>query len=121
MKVTVNALGEVALEFSNGDGKAALEFVHSLQADARKAAQATERESTGVRQPGTGGLNALQYSTWEYLVTNDCESGVTVSAMAHDKGISVKASSQRMMTLANLGYARKVGTGKYRAETPSNG
>ena len=114
MEVKVNAAGEVVLNVTNGDGQAAMDIIHALQADARKA----QSQKIDPLKTPTGPLSKKQYEVWEYLCENDCEVGVSLNAMGREIGITDGAVGQRMQDLIKLGYARRVSTGRYRAEIP---
>ena len=120
MKVTVNACGDVILDVSNGDGQAALDLIHALQADARKKKD-SEAHSTTMKESrtivGDSGLNKIQYRTWEYLCEQDRTDGIHVSAVAQSFGISTPAANTRLIVLVKMGYAKRVHRGYYRAMT----
>jgi hypothetical protein len=114
MKVNVKADGTVELDVSNGEGQAALDLIHALQADARASARLVE-EVAATRQAESAGLSQLLYRTWEYLVENDRPDGVHVSAVARAFGINDSAASERMQALLKAGNAKRSRRGYYRA------
>lgn len=116
MEVKVNAAGEVVLNVTNGDSQAALDLIHALQTDARKA----QSQKIDPEKVSTGPLTKYQYLVWEYLCENDCTSGVTLNAMARALGISDGAVGQRLQHMVTLGYAVRVSSGRYRAEIPAD-
>ena len=118
MKVNVKADGTVELEVSNGEGQAAIDLIHALQADARRQAADAAANVSRAALAQSGGLNSVQYQAWEVLCENDCVVGVTVAAIARELKIKHSTASQRLLTLVKLGYAERVATGRYRAVTP---
>ena len=121
MKVTV---GDITVEFHNGEGESALNFIESVQArQAKKDASVRRAETTIAAQTkvGSSNLNAIQYRTWEFLCENDCNAGIHVSAVARGFGISSPAANTRLIVLEKMGYAKRVQRGYYRALTPEDG
>lgn len=78
------------------------------------------REATtnghNAEAPKTMALNEIQYEAWTFLVENDNEFGVHFMRYAEAKEITDKAAHYRLKTLVNMGYAKRVARGKYRAE-----
>lgn len=108
MKLHVNKDGSFDLDITENDDLAkAAKFIREIQEQ--------PEEFTPEENLGGSDLNKLQYETWTWLIENDRNNGVHHSAMARFMGITEKAASQRLMTLRRLGYAKRVGAGKYRA------
>lgn len=64
---------------------------------------------------GTQALNAIQFETWKFLLDNDTETGVHLSAVARALSITDGAAGSRCSTLVKRGYASRVREGYYRA------
>lgn len=108
MKVHVNKDGSFELDLNNGDDLSkAAKFIREIQA---------VPPQQGKQNEGGTDLNALQYESWTWLIENDNEYGVHFTAMARTMRITEKAASQRLARLATMGYAERVGAGKYRAK-----
>lgn len=121
MKVTINSDGEVTLDITNGDGQAALDLIHALQGDVKRQKSAEERREVhrqAAAKVDGSPLNVLQYRTWEYLCGNDCNDGIHVSSVGKAFGITNSAANTRLVALTNLGYAKRVHRGYYRAIIP---
>jgi DNA-binding MarR family transcriptional regulator len=124
MEIKVSADGEVTLVVTNGETDRALEFVHALQADARRKERTISHSQTmreANTKVGSSNLNQIQYRTWEYLCENDNNEGIHVSQLAKAFGLTRAAANSRLLVIEKLGYAKRVHKGYYRALTPENG
>lgn len=65
--------------------------------------------------PGTASMSDIWYKTWVFLVDNDHDRGVAVSAVSRHFGCSDSAAHSRLMKLVKNGYAKRVSRGFYRA------
>ena len=65
--------------------------------------------------PGTASMTDIWYKTWVFLVDNDHDRGVSVSAISRHFGCSDSAAHSRLMKLVKNGYAKRVSRGFYRA------
>lgn len=102
MKVHVNTDGTLDFDVQTAD-------------DIKLLREATTNGHS-TEPPMTVALNEIQYEAWTFLVENDNEFGVHFLRYAEAKGISEKAAQQRLRTLMEMGYAKRVARGKYRAE-----
>lgn len=121
MKVTI---GDITVEFHNGEGESVLDFIEAVQHRTAKKTASKIRSEISVQSQtkvGSGKLNAIQYRTWEFLCENDCSAGIHVSAVARGFGISSPAANTRLIVLEKMGYAKRVQRGYYRALTPEDG
>lgn len=65
--------------------------------------------------PGTAHMSDIWYKTWVFLVDNDNDRGVAVSAISRHFGCSDSAAHSRVMKLVKNGFAKRVSRGFYRA------
>lgn len=101
MKIKANADGSFEFEVDNIEEGVALH---------KKLTASTEnRDSEKVD------LNTVQNELYYFLVDNDCEAGITISAVSHHFEISYKSANQRLIKLTNMGHLKRVGAGRYRA------
>jgi ribosomal protein S25 len=68
------------------------------------------RETTDVAD-----LNESQLQTWQYLTARDTEEGITAADYASDSGLTQTVADSRLRKLTELGMARKVTPGRFRA------
>jgi hypothetical protein len=125
MKIHVNTDGTFDVDLNGTDNLAeAAKFIREIQRTHQNSPEPEVEEpvieapkKTGKRGKVFGSdLNSLQYNTWTWLIEHDTEAGVHFTAMARDMEITEKAATQRLARLAVLGYAERVGAGKYRAK-----
>lgn len=118
MKVSVEINGvELKLD---GEVDETVDFVSKLQAKGQKIQQ-ERAEVRAARVEKAVELNKVQFALWEYLVDNDCETGLPIAAVhRHFQEQGDKANEdaigQRLATLARQGYAYRPGRGRYRAK-----
>jgi hypothetical protein len=120
MKVHINSDGTVELDVVDGESHAAIELIDALQARRRESIQLADdvRES---RAGETVNLTAALYRTWEFLVNNDCPSGVHISAVARAFAITDASASSRLKDLLKQGNAKRIRRGYYRATSDGKG
>lgn len=108
MKLHVNKDGSFDLDLNGTDDlNKAAKFIREIQ---------NTPSPQDSSHDGGNDLNGLQYAAWTWLIENDNEHGVHFTAMARAMRITEKAASQRCTRLMNMGYAERVGAGKYRAK-----
>lgn len=121
MKVIVNPDGSFELDVKQGDASVALEFIQASQSSAKEKKVSQSRSESmllAATKVEDSHLNALQYRTWEFLCENDNSDGIHVSQLAKAFGINRAAANTRLVVLTNMGYAKRVAKGYYRALTP---
>jgi hypothetical protein len=114
MHITISPTGEIHMDTNGSTPAEVAGTILSIQRELRQQAEA-EAASADHRIPLT--LNDCQSETYDWLVSNDIESGIHISALARELGISKEAASNRLQRLSEMGFARRVGGGKYRAVT----
>jgi hypothetical protein len=121
MEIKVSADGEVTLNVTNGETDKAIDLIRALQYEAQRK-QVSARRSKSMKDAAVKvddtNLNQLQYRTWEFLCENDTAEGVHVSQLAKAFGLNRAAANTRLVVLTNMGYAKRVHKGYYRALTP---
>lgn len=110
MQITIRPDGEIRID-SNGSTPAEIAgTILSIQQELRKQEQARTAD-----RPVS--LNDCQGETYDWLVEHDNPRGVHRSAVAQAFNINGDAAGNRLQTLAAMGFARRVGGGRYRAVT----
>lgn len=112
MHITISPTGEISMDTNGSSPAEVAGTILSIQRELRK--QAEEAAADG-RIPVS--LNDCQSETYDWLASNDVPVGVHISAVARQFKITRDAASARLQTLIEMGFARRVGTGRYRAVT----
>jgi hypothetical protein len=121
MEIKVSADGEITLNVTNGETDKAVDLIRALRCDAQRAKTSANRSKSmaeAAQKVDDSELNQLQYRTWEFLCENDNPDGVHVSQLAKAFGLNRAAANTRLVVLTNMGYAKRVHKGYYRALTP---
>lgn len=118
MKVTVTPSGDVQLEVTDGDGAAAVELIHQLQADAAQRRTDDEKQSHSV---ALASLTAKQRKLYDVLCDFDQPQGCHVSGLAALLETTQGAVSHMLnVVLVPRHLARRVTRGHYRAIQEEN-
>jgi DNA-binding MarR family transcriptional regulator len=117
MHITISPTGEIHMDTNGSSPAEVAGTILSIQRELRQQAEAeaAKAATSGNAIPLT--LNDCQSQTYDWLVSNDVDSGIHISAVARQFGISKDAASNRLQRLSEMGFARRVGGGKYRAVT----
>lgn len=110
MKVRINKDGSMEFDVNNVEEAAALV---RIAAGAAEPAAAKEKKTKPAKNAPE--LNEIQFKTWSYLVDNDSDTGVHISAIARHLGIKKDNACWWCQTLLQKGYAMRVSRGYYRA------
>jgi hypothetical protein len=122
MKLRINSDG--SMEFDVDSLVDAVALAQAARGTAPVQQQIIEQESDRPTQlgnnftrshPGAADMNDVSYKTWVFLVDNDNEVGVHLSAVGRHFGITPSAAQARCTKLMHLGHAKRVRTGYYRA------
>ena len=95
----------------------AVELMQAQQAKTRERQQ-LKREVEASRAAEGNSLDGVSYRTWSWLVDNDTPEGIHISRVAAAFGLSNTTANQRLLTLVQSGYAKRVHRGYYRTTEP---
>lgn len=109
----------VLIEAEADDDEAVAEYVRTAVAEAEAAPKRPSDYAIKQAAAKAAGLSIQHYLVWEYLVDKDSQrGGVSVDQTMRKFHITRGAATQRLATLARMGYATRIGRGHYRAATP---
>jgi hypothetical protein len=117
MKVDITPDGAIHVDSNGSTPGEIAAFTLSVQRELRQQQAEAEAAKVNGDLQRPVSLNDLQGETYDWLVAHDVEQGVHLSAVAAAFMLTKEAASHRLQTLADMGFARRVGTGKYRAVT----
>ncbi len=115
MKVTTSINGtEITIE--NDEHKEIIEFLNDLTGTKEKVERA---ENDMKLAQHCVELTRPLHAVWSFLVDHEKDpNGATVSGVERALGLSNGTANSRLCRLTNMGYAERVGRGRYKAITP---
>lgn len=113
MKVTINpTTGEAVFDVDTVEQ--ALEIARRAQ-----GGQVSDELPPRPKPTSTAELSEASYAAWDYLVANEnVANGVRLAAVARHLKINHGAAGARLSKLVEMGYADRIGVGRYVAICP---
>ena len=106
MKIRIMPSGEIHMDTNGAPPAEVAGVILSIQRELRR-----DTKPPAKRPPSLSGNLA---ATYDYLIDNDSELGIHLSAVAENFGITSGAAGQRIHKLIRHGLAERVSSGVYR-------